>query len=154
MNELYDMLSIIDKMRKRRLGEYVLKSGIKQKIEEIARSDTLANLAKTYPKFRSVLSAVKRVKEKVDSDTIRNLLECIINIVDDTHLSTVIELSDSSIMLYNDLVEVYENLRDELYHKRGNDKEMMEREGVFMSSHDAMNPNGGCRPLSGSARQQ
>jgi len=137
-NEIFNLLTKIYKMRRRRLGELVIKKEVKDKIKDLSENKILIDLGKTYPEFSKIFKLLEKIQKGLDLKYVQEFLISFVEISEDKHLLTILEMSDASTDVYNNLTEVYESLRNELYHKVGNDDDMIEIESKYSSLIDGL----------------
>lgn len=138
MANLEKLLRAVYKIRKKRLGPFEPDTQILKTIRLLCRDPILSELANNHPKFKAMLSRLKilNTDKEVTINEVQNFLISVLEIIEDAHLESVISSSKAVIEVYNQVVEVYESYRDELYHKIGTDVVLLDAEAKFMRKID------------------
>ncbi|MFH1641755.1 MAG: putative Ig domain-containing protein [Nanoarchaeota archaeon] len=136
--QFYELLINLSKKRKEKLVTAEPTAKITCLINELGTDIILGNLAPAYPQFKSALEALskygklkKNVSEHVKAGVVDDIIQSVRDISADNHLMTVIKSDEKSVLLYNELVDVYSYFKDQLDTKQSIQKQLAELEGEF-----------------------
>lgn len=110
INPIYGILSSLEKNRKNRIYLTTINADILEKILDLIENKTLIKASKEYVEFMSILKILEYIQENINLDTYDKEEELLDEIreISKMHMMTVIKSSNRLVILYNELVDIYE----------------------------------------------
>jgi hypothetical protein len=133
INLIYGDLTRLEKKREERIDLLKISSQILDKILTLIGSQTLIKASKEYPEFRSILEILRYIEDNRDMDTTDKEDELLDEIreLSKPYMRTVIMSDKRLIVLYNNLVDIYEYYIDKHKKLKNKDNEILSIERSF-----------------------
>ncbi|MBI4453891.1 Ig-like domain-containing protein [Candidatus Woesearchaeota archaeon] len=110
INQIYGILSNLEKSRKNRIDSTKMSSDIFKKISDLIENQTLLKASKEYPEFMSILRILEYMQDNLNINTYDSEQELLDEIREASkpHMVTVIKSSLSLVKIYDEFVDIYE----------------------------------------------
>jgi hypothetical protein len=133
INPIYGDLANLVKKREERIDLLEISSKILDKILTIIESQTLIKASKEYPEFMSILKILKYIEDNRDTDTTAKEEEFLDEIkeISKSRMRSIIMSDKRLIILYNNLVDIYEYYAAKHEKLKNKDNEIMNVERSF-----------------------
>jgi hypothetical protein len=138
LSPLYGLLTNLEKIRKERIKNVKIDTEIFNDSLDLAENhtienETLNNVKKEFPEFKSLLEILKGIIDNINIDT-HDLQEDLIDEIEEIskpHLKTVIESDPKLVFLYNKITDLYDYFSQKHTDLDNNSKEAADIERKF-----------------------
>jgi len=150
LTDVYKLLSDEANKRKISLRKLTTEDKTRKLISELSSEEILHNLAKDYPQFNDILKVIRSLDKALSKKKINDrLIERIVSrffisvseVVIDSHLMSVVKSSESLIIVYNEIVEVYESYTSQLEEKHVVNEQLRKLEADFRKKIETISNN-------------